>query len=235
MDLAVSYNLYVAAWYLDPVGWGGVEPEFRRYALEEVERRQLTPRERRSWLVASILAERLPSGDVRTEAELYHKMGAVAGENIRRHFWTYLRGRVRELWRGVAGQPFELWRDRMEPSARECLRDGHWGTLALKLFNFVVWPLIVLPLTAVGLWWAVRRRDACAQPLATALAGLLTFILAMALIMGNPRFRVPYDPPLLTAATLGCYVAVRRWGPATGAAGQRRPRGSPDGTDIPAL
>lgn len=208
MDLAAPPVLFAATWHLAPSG--DVEAEFRSYVLDQVARENLPPQDQRTWHLSKMLANKLPRNDVRAEVDLYKKMGRVAGENIRRHPGDYLRTRVRELWFAVAGEPFLLWRDRETPSVAECLREHYWGTLALKVFNYVIWPLVVLPLAGFGLICALRQRDACVWPLGLALTAVAVLILLICLVHAEPRYRVPYDSVLYTSACLGGAALLRK-------------------------
>jgi len=212
MQVCLDANLFARTWYLSPTG--SAEPELRARAQEYIKRAGLSEKEQRSWLATSavILGVGLPPGDTHAEVALYRQMGAIARENLRHHFLGYLATFPKEMWGIMAGEPFRWWTSKWTPSVRMCLQEHLWNHLALKVFHYAIWPAAVVSLVAVGLVWAIRRRDRAAWPLTLILFAVAVTLMAIVAVnsQGQSHLRVPYDGILYTGVALGLGVVTRR-------------------------
>ena len=216
MQVCLDANLFARTWFLAPTG--AVEPELRERVLERVKRYGLSAKDQRTWLVAGVIAADLPPGDTRAEVALYRRLGAIARENLRHHFLGYLATFPMELWRTMGGEPFRWWPGSWMPSIAISLRDRLWNHLALKAFDYFVWPAAVVSLVSVALVWVIRRRDRAAWPLTLTVFAVAVTVMAMVAVnsQGQSHLRVPYDHVLYIGVALGLGVVTRRVRPQSG-------------------
>lgn len=208
MQTAFDSCLFSRVWYLSPQG--RVAPELRARIVEVVAASKLSDQEVRRYMIPPRLVEQLPYGDVRAEAALYRQLGAIARENVAGQPAAYAADCVNHLRATLGGYWLFWWPDywNAPPFARN-IRDGQWVYVAVKVGNRMVWPAVMIALTAIataGLW---VRRDRAAGPLALLVLGALAAIALVCLcVCGDPRLRLAYDPVLYIAAVAGWRMAA---------------------------
>ena len=127
---------------------------------------------------------------VARQVELDRRLREMAVEWIRAHPLEYLAWMPRNafyLWeRATSG----FW-------AFELQYGGGMALRAVKIANNVYY-FVILGLSAVGLWWSIRRREARALLVVFAMPAFVTLLAAV--FTGQPRYHFPAMPLLVLAA-----------------------------------
>lgn len=212
MQNSFGPNIFARTWTLKQGAL--VEPELRARIQAVVAEAGLSDYEQRSspYSVAKVLIAELPPDDLPARVALHRRLGAIGYENLANDPLGYVASIPSNLWRMFGGQPFTWWQAKWWPSLRDIRRDHLWNHLALRVFDYAVWPLGVVVLLIVGWIWALRSGDASAWSMSAVVCGALACVVTIGLVNshGEPRLRVPYDAVLYLPAALGLAVVTGR-------------------------